>query len=143
MAIDTETLPLTPESVKAALAVIEPYIHRTPLLTSQTLDKIIGNPINSKSSTAAPKVRVHLKCENFQKIGAFKARGAHHALIRLIESLGIEQVREKGVVNHSSGEFHYPVGCLKTRWQYKLPVFAGSARAGGELYLVKAFQTKI
>jgi len=116
MAIDTETLPLTPESVKAALKVIEPYIHKTPLLTSQTLNKIIGTPSRNNASTtaAAPKVRVHLKCENFQKIGAFKARGAHHALIRLIERLGIEQVREKGVVTHSSGMFHQCLGCLRS-----------------------------
>lgn len=103
MAIDTETLPLTPESVRSAHAVIEKYIHRTPLLTSQTLDKIIGTPSEKSEGKAAPKVKIYLKCENFQKIGAFKARGAHHALIRLIERLGIDEVRSKGVVTHSSG----------------------------------------
>jgi threonine dehydratase len=102
MAIGADPLPLTPDSVKAASRVIEQYIHRTPLLTSQTLNKAIGTPSNGTS--AAPKVCVYLKCENFQKIGAFKARGAHHALIRLIDRLGIEQIREKGVVTHSSGE---------------------------------------
>lgn len=105
MAIDTEALPLTPESIKAAHQVIESYIHRTPLLTSKTLDRIIGTPAEGGSAgpRAAPKVRVYLKCENFQKIGAFKARGAHHALIRLIDRLGIEEVKNKGVVTHSSG----------------------------------------
>lgn len=103
MATGTETLRLTPESVRSANAVIEKYIHRTPLLTSQTLDKIIGTPSEKSEGKAAPKVKIYLKCENFQKIGAFKARGAHHALIRLIERLGIDEVRSKGVVTHSSG----------------------------------------
>lgn len=104
MAIEAENaLPLTPASVKAAHHLIKQHIHETPLLTSQTLNKIIGTPTNG-SNTAAPKVRVYLKCENFQKIGAFKARGAHHALIRLVERLGIEEVKHKGVVTHSSGK---------------------------------------
>lgn len=104
MAIDTDSLPLSPASIQAAHALIKPYIHRTPLLTSQTLNTIIGTPNPKDGSKPAPKVRIYLKCENFQKIGAFKARGAHHALIRLIERLGIEDVRRKGVVTHSSGE---------------------------------------
>jgi hypothetical protein len=45
------------------------------------------------------------KCENFQKIGAFKARGAFHAIARLVEEMGIEEVRRRGVVTHSSGTF--------------------------------------
>lgn len=106
MAVDTTTpLPLTPDLIRTAHQLIEQYIHRTPLLTCQTLNKIIGTPLPSEGNKA-PRVRLYLKCENLQKIGAFKARGAHHALIRLVERLGIEQVRRKGVVTHSSG------GCL-------------------------------
>lgn len=51
------------------------------------------------------------KCENQQRIGAFKARGAFHALGRLIEEEGIENVRRKGVTTHSSGQYqkhHFP-----------------------------------
>ena len=102
MAIDAAPLPLTPASVRAAHKLIKPYIHLTPLLTSQTLNTIITTP--TQEGTAAPKVRLYLKCENFQKIGAFKARGAYHALIRLIERLGVDEVRRKGVVTHSSGK---------------------------------------
>ncbi|RMZ82185.1 hypothetical protein DV738_g1800, partial [Chaetothyriales sp. CBS 135597] len=43
------------------------------------------------------------KKANFQKIGAFKPRGAFHATVRLIETLGLEEVRRRGVVTHSSG----------------------------------------
>jgi len=39
-----------------------------------------------------------------QKIGAFKARGAHHAIGRLIEEKGLEEVRKRGVATHSSGK---------------------------------------
>ncbi|KAF1354829.1 pyridoxal-phosphate dependent enzyme-domain-containing protein [Delphinella strobiligena] len=52
---------------------------------------------------ARPKIRVLFKHENEQKIGAFKARGAFHALGRVMEVLGEREVRRRGVVTHSSG----------------------------------------
>jgi threonine dehydratase len=55
--------------------------------------------------TPTPRFRLFFKCENFQKIGAFKARGAFHAIARLVEEMGIEEVRRRGVVTHSSGTF--------------------------------------
>ncbi|MCB1057855.1 MAG: pyridoxal-phosphate dependent enzyme [Acidobacteria bacterium] len=64
---------------------IEPFVHRTPVLTSSTLDERLG-------------ARVFFKCENFQKIGAFKIRGATNAL----RSMDPER-RARGVVTHSSG----------------------------------------
>lgn len=60
-------------------------IHRTPLLRSRTLSDRVGVP-------------VHLKCENLQKTGAFKVRGALHRLIRLSD-----EERAKGVVTISAG----------------------------------------
>jgi threonine dehydratase len=66
---------------------IEPYIHHTPVITSQTLNKMAG-------------AELFFKCENFQKMGAFKMRGAMHALLQL----PIKQ-QQKGVVTHSSGNF--------------------------------------
>ncbi|OAL34847.1 hypothetical protein AYO20_05807 [Fonsecaea nubica] len=114
--------PLTPASVRAAYTKIKPYIHRTPLLTSRSLDAIASSrdpsvylsdnppPFDSTTSrstdsdvAAPPRFRLHFKCENFQKIGAFKARGAFHAVTRLIEELGLDEVRRRGVVTHSSG----------------------------------------
>ena len=64
---------------------IRPYIHRTPVLTSSSLNAISGADL-------------YFKCENFQKMGAFKMRGATNAILQLSESQ-----RAKGVVTHSSG----------------------------------------
>lgn len=66
---------------------IEPYIHRTPVLTSALLNEIAG-------------AEIFFKCENFQKMGAFKMRGAANAVLNLPE-----EKRKKGVVTHSSGNF--------------------------------------
>ncbi|KAJ9611171.1 hypothetical protein H2200_004354 [Cladophialophora chaetospira] len=118
---------LTPASVRAAYEKIKPYIHKTPLITSTALDAIASSPDpsvylsenpppfhnvptngveqgnDSQGSDDVPKFKLWFKCENFQKIGAFKARGAFHAVTRLIEELGVEEVRRRGVVTHSSG----------------------------------------
>lgn len=64
---------------------IEPYAHRTPVLTCHSLDQQVG-------------AQVFLKCENLQKVGAFKFRGAINAVFSLSE----EQAK-RGVVAHSSG----------------------------------------
>ncbi|KAI6799916.1 tryptophan synthase beta subunit-like PLP-dependent enzyme [Hortaea werneckii] len=120
--------PLTRQSVQAAHKRIEPYIHRTPVVTCSTLDHLASTPQAQRcpstgpntasepaphgptkdsstiaSYTANPTVRLFFKSENQQKIGAFKARGAFHALGRLIEEEGIDSVRSRGVVTHSSG----------------------------------------
>lgn len=64
---------------------IAPYINRTPLLTSSSLDKLFDTSL-------------YFKCENFQKVGAFKARGATNAVFSLEPAL----IRN-GVATHSSG----------------------------------------
>jgi threonine dehydratase len=69
----------------AAHTRIEPYIHRTPVLTSQYLNDLTG-------------AELFFKCENLQKAGAFKARGASNAVFGLTE----EQAKH-GVATHSSG----------------------------------------
>ncbi|KAJ6014776.1 Tryptophan synthase beta subunit-like PLP-dependent enzymes superfamily [Penicillium herquei] len=103
---------LTPAAVQAAYDLIKPYIHLTPLLTCKTLDKIASTPQTTEALIgtpfegqipASPQFRFHFKCENLQRIGAFKARGAHHALLRVIEAQGEEEVKKRGVITHSSG----------------------------------------
>lgn len=64
---------------------IQPHIHRTPVMTSRSLDVMAEAPL-------------FFKCENMQKGGAFKARGAIHAVL----SLSDEEAR-RGVITHSSG----------------------------------------
>ncbi|KAK1148578.1 hypothetical protein N8T08_009585 [Aspergillus melleus] len=104
--------PLTSDSVRAAHPLISPYIHQTPVLTSQTLNRIASTPQKEPAlkhtafegqQPSSPVFRLYFKCENLQKIGAFKARGAFHALLRLCSELGIEEVRKRGVTTHSSG----------------------------------------
>ena len=96
MADHSDCMPLEPESIRRAHATIERYIHKTPLQTSRTVDRLCSSP--SCNGRAAPRMRLYFKCENMQKIGAFKARGAFHALSHLIHFLGEDEVRRSGVV---------------------------------------------
>lgn len=73
------------EDVLAAHARIAPYIHRTPVLTSSFFDDLTG-------------AELFFKCENFQKAGAFKVRGACNAVFGLGDALAVN-----GVCTHSSG----------------------------------------
>ena len=75
------------ESILASHQRISPYIHETPVLTSQGINAICGADL-------------FFKCENFQKMGAFKMRGATNAILQLTEAQ-----RSRGVVTHSSGNF--------------------------------------
>lgn len=75
----------TLKSIREAAERIRPYAHRTPVLTCASLDRAVG-------------AKVFFKCENFQKVGAFKFRGACNAVF----SLGDAEAA-RGVVAHSSG----------------------------------------
>jgi threonine dehydratase len=105
--------PLTRSSVQAAHELIKPYVHRTPVLTNSTLNNLASTSQNLEGTRwagekpAHPRIRFWFKCENFQRIGAFKARGAFHAIERLKREPGWEEGggRARGVVTHSSGEF--------------------------------------
>jgi len=72
-------------TVRAAHARIRPHVHRTPVLTSRSLDAAMG-------------ATLFFKCENLQKVGAFKARGACNAVFSLDDAEA-----RRGVVTHSSG----------------------------------------
>ena len=85
MRMGSESPLLTLDDVREAHRRIQDKIVRTPVLTSATLD-------------ASVRARLFFKCENFQKAGAFKARGATNAVF----SLSDEQAR-RGVATHSSG----------------------------------------
>jgi len=85
LAPDPTILP-TADDVAEAAERLAGVAHRTPVLTSRALDARAGGP-------------VFLKCENFQRIGAFKFRGAYNTVSRLAE----ESPRPAGVVTHSSG----------------------------------------
>ncbi|MEI7450066.1 MAG: pyridoxal-phosphate dependent enzyme [Desulfomonile sp.] len=76
---------LTINEIRLAAKRIRPYAKRTPVLTCASLDKQVGT-------------HVFLKCENLQKTGAFKFRGACNAVFSLDK-----RALERGVVTHSSG----------------------------------------
>jgi len=66
---------------------IKPFIHRTPVLSSRLLNEMTS-------------AEVYFKCENFQRMGAFKMRGAANAILNLSK-----EQQQRGVVTHSSGNF--------------------------------------
>jgi threonine dehydratase len=72
-------------AIEQAAQRIKPHVHHTPVLTSQTINRRLG-------------AEIYFKCENLQKAGAFKARGAMNAVYSLDEAQAA-----KGVVTHSSG----------------------------------------
>lgn len=78
-------MPPTLNDIREAAKRIQPYAHRTPVLTNESLNEKVG-------------AQVYLKCENFQKVGAFKFRGACNAVFSLRD-----EEATQGVCTHSSG----------------------------------------
>jgi threonine dehydratase len=76
---------VTLHDIQYAAQRIQPYIHRTPVLTNESLNQNVGG-------------NVFLKCENLQKVGAFKFRGACNAVFTLSD-----EEATRGVCTHSSG----------------------------------------
>ncbi|MBN1918791.1 MAG: pyridoxal-phosphate dependent enzyme [Verrucomicrobia bacterium] len=97
----------TIDDVRAAAARIAPYLHRTPVLTCAALDGMCG-------------AELFFKCESFQKVGSFKARGATNAVLSLSEA---EAAR--GVATHSSGNhaaaLAYAARCRSTTAYVAMP----------------------
>ncbi|MBQ0953049.1 threo-3-hydroxy-L-aspartate ammonia-lyase [Streptomyces coelicoflavus] len=92
----TSTPPVSFDDVREAAARLRGVAHRTPVLTSRTLNALVG-------------AEVFIKCENFQRIGAFKFRGAYNAAAQLPpEQLG------KGIAAYSSGN-HAQAAALAAR----------------------------
>jgi len=71
--------------IDAAYQRVKPYVNKTPVMTSSTLNQLLD-------------CQCFFKCENFQKVGAFKFRGAINTLLQLSP-----EERERGVITHSSG----------------------------------------
>jgi threonine dehydratase len=106
---------------------IQSHIHRSPVLQSRLINSLSG-------------MDLYFKCENFQRMGAFKIRGAVHALLNLTEDK-----RKRGVVTHSSGNFAQALALAAqiagTRAWIAMPSDAPAAKKkaakayGGELVL--------
>ncbi|PKP52303.1 MAG: serine dehydratase [Bacteroidetes bacterium HGW-Bacteroidetes-1] len=111
--------------IRNALEVIQPFIHKTPLLQSEQLNQLAQSAL-------------FFKCENFQKAGAFKSRGAMHALL----SLDANELR-RGVATHSSGNHAQALAraamILKTDAHIVMPETAPSVKVAA----VKQYGGKI
>jgi threonine dehydratase len=94
----------TLKEVKAAVKRVAPYVHNTPVLTSSTINRMLS-------------ASVYFKCESFQKMGAFKIRGATNALLQLSED-----ERAKGVITHSSGNFAAALALAASNLQTKATI---------------------
>ena len=94
---------VTWETIQAAHARIAPCIHRAPIMTSSSLDTLVG-------------ARIFFKCENLQKTGSFKIRGASNAIFSLTD----DEVRH-GIVTQSSGNHGAAVACAAA-WR-KVPAW--------------------
>jgi threonine dehydratase len=88
----------TIREIKEASERIEPYVHRTPVLMCSTLNRLCG-------------AELFFKCENFQKAGSFKIRGAANAVFSLED-----HEASRGVATHSSGN-HAAALALAAKWR--------------------------
>ncbi|KAF2073786.1 hypothetical protein CYY_004920 [Polysphondylium violaceum] len=77
---------ITLQDIKEAHERIKPFVHQTPILTNSTINELCGG------------LELYFKCENLQKVGAFKFRGATNAVLQLTQ-----EELDRGVVTHSSG----------------------------------------
>ena len=84
---------ITFRNIIEAYERIQPYVHQTPVFTSTSLNKI------ASEKAVLHDIELFFKCENFQKTGAFKARGATNAVLVAKE----KKTNLKGMVTHSSG----------------------------------------
>ena len=102
------------QDMKDARKRVTPFIHRTPVLTSTFMNKLSG-------------AELFFKCENFQKAGAFKVRGACNAVFGLPDSK-----LKKGVATHSSGNhalsLSYAAGCRGIPCHVVMPRTAPQAK---------------
>lgn len=98
--LDSETLP-TITDIRVAHKRITPFIHRTPIMTSQCLNTLAG-------------AKIFFKCENLQKTGSFKIRGTTNAVSWLTPDQLV-----KGVATHSSGNHAAALACAATSQKSK------------------------
>ena len=100
------------KELEAAVKRVSPYVHNTPVLTSGTIDRMLG-------------AKVFFKCENFQRMGAFKIRGACNAILQLTED-----ERAKGVITHSSGNFAAALALASSLLDTKATIIMPSDASG-------------
>lgn len=116
---------MTKKELIEARKRIEKYIHKTPVLTSRLLNEI-------------SETELFFKCENFQKIGAFKFRGALNAILQLKE-----EEKVNGVVTHSSGNHAQAVSYAATSLGIKSYIVMPKTAPEVKKWAVKSYGGKI
>lgn len=109
------------EHIKAAKERLKGYANITPVMTSRTLSRMLG-------------AETYFKCENFQRIGAFKFRGAFNAISRLSESQ-----RSCGVVTHSSGNHAQAVALVGQMLNIRTTIVMPNNAPSAKLAATKAY----
>lgn len=113
------------EDVRQASERIAPYISTTPVLSSSLINELAG-------------CRIDFKCENLQKCGAFKARGAHNAVLQLSD-----EQRSKGVTTHSSGNHAAALSLAASRLGCKAYVVMPENTSAVKISAVKSYGGEI
>lgn len=117
---------LTLKDIEAAKKRIAPYINQTPILTSSLLNEWLGHEI-------------YFKAENFQKIGAFKARGGINALAWLLE----QGHRPKHIVANSSGNHAQAVAYAAKQFNIPATIFMAAYSSKIKVQATKAYGAKV
>ena len=118
-------LPITYSDIVAAHQRIAGVVHRTPILTSKTADDAV-------------QARLFFKCENFQRAGAFKLRGAYNALVQLSP-----EQKAAGVVAYSSGNHAQAVGLAAKLLGIKSVIVMPSDAPAAKMAATRDFGAKI
>jgi threonine dehydratase len=116
---------VTFENVEDAARRLAGVAHRTPVITSRTLDEVCDN-------------RVFLKCENLQRVGAFKFRGAYNAISRLSED-----EKARGVATYSSGNHAQAVALVGRILGVKSAIVMPDTAPAAKLAAVRAYGAEV
>ena len=116
---------VTLATIRSAARRIEPYVHRTPVMTSRLVDAEAG-------------CELHFKCENLQKVGAFKARGAHNAVLCLDAAQ-----RARGVATHSSGNHAAALALAASRFGLPCHIVMPDNAPASKVAAVRAYGGEI
>ena len=123
--MDSRQAPPSFDDVRAALQRISRHVHRTPVVTCATLDALVGTPL-------------FFKCENLQKVGAFKYRGASNAIWKLSD----DQLA-RGVATHSSGNHAQALALAARQRGAKAWIVMPSTSLAGKVAAVEGYGGQI
>ena len=113
------------EGIEEAYNRISNMVNKTPVMTSRTLNQLI-------------KANIFFKCENFQRVGAFKFRGAYNAI-----SLLSENKKKKGIITHSSGNHAQAVALAASLLGIKATIVMPRGAPINKINATKSYGAKI